>query len=293
MRLVNSVCSGMMFPESRKSIDAFRRVADFLRERGMDCMEFYYDGPASDRFGDALAANGLDAVYVAVIPSKERKLWLCDLDEGARRKAIDMHKRCVDHALDNGITRVMICSGVLQDDIPRQLDALAGSVGELFEYAADKNPEARLLLEPCDDAMQACNLLGPCARVRDFTLRVNEAGIPMELTMDCAHSSEMGEDFAGAVRAVRPWCRHVHFANCDISRPESPFYGDKHVGFEYPDTEWPPSALGVLFRQLEALYPGDAELRIGVEILCREDDPFAYFDKTWSMLPFLHKENRK
>lgn len=293
MRLINSVCSGMMFPESRKNLDAFRRTADFLAERGAECMEFYYDGPASDRFGDALAANGLDAVYVAVIPSKEQKLWLCDLDEDGRRAALDMYKRCVDHAMGNGVTQIMISSGALGGDVDRQLDALAASVTELYEYANGKDSSARLLMEPCDDNMQAYHLLGPYDRVRGFTRRVNEAGCPMELTMDCAHSAEVGEDFAQAVRETKPWCRHVHFANCNISQPDNPLYGDKHVGFEYPDTEWTPRTLEALFRTLEEIYPGDDELRIGIEILCREDDPYAYFDKTWAMLPFLHKENRK
>lgn len=291
MRLINSVCSTLMFPDTRRDIDAFRRAAEFLKGRGAECMEFYYDGPAADDFGAVLDENGLDGVYIAVLPSKEQKQWLCDLDEVARRKAVALFKDCIDRALDNGVNQVMINSGALDPDPERQLDALADSVADLFDHAAKKGQAVRLLMEPCDDNMQAYHLLGDFRRTREFTRRVNDAGHPMELTMDCAHSAEVGEDFAEAVRATKPWCRHVHFANCNIRDRDSEFYGDKHVGFDYPDTEWTPAALEKLFRQLQEIYSGDEELRIGIEILCREDDPCAYYDKVWSMVPFLHKES--
>ena len=293
MKLVNSVCSTLMFPETRRNIGEFARVASFLKGRGAQCMEFYYDGPEGDRFGDILADNGLDGVYIAVLPSKEQKLWLCDLVESGRQAALKLFKRCIDHAHENGLDQVMINSGALGGDPEKQMDALADSIEELFGYARAKNWPLRLLMEPCDDNMQAYHLLGSWQRTREFTKRVNDAGLPMELTMDCAHSSEVGEDFVDAVRATKSWCRHVHFANCNITDKDSPLYGDKHVGFEYQNTEWTPETLAELFARLGEIYPGDEELRIGIEILCREGDPFAYYDKTWAMLPFLHKENQK
>ncbi|MCC8189754.1 MAG: sugar phosphate isomerase/epimerase [Planctomycetes bacterium] len=294
MRLINSVCTTVMFPPSRREPEYFRRTAAFLAGRGVDCLEFYYDGPVpGDALGRALTDAGLAGIFIAVIPSKEKKLWLCDPDEDARRAAMGMHRQCLDLAWENGLSEFMICSGAAGADVDRRLDQLAKSVAELHDYADQKGQPIRLLLEPCDETMQACNVLGPYQRSVAFTERMNRAGHPLELTMDSAHSAEIGEDFTAAVRAARPWCRHVHFANCDISTPGSDLYGDKHVGFEYPGTVWTPATLAQLFADLQELYPDDEELRIGIEILCREDDPFAYYDKTWSLVPFLHKEPKQ
>ena len=34
--------------------------------------------------------------------------------------------------------------------------------------------------------------------------------------MDTAHTVEEGEDFLEALTAVKPYCNHIHFANCFI-----------------------------------------------------------------------------
>ncbi|MCD8139378.1 MAG: hypothetical protein LUE17_06315 [Planctomycetaceae bacterium] len=202
---------------------------------------------------------------------------------------MDVHKSCLDEMRDNGLRQFMICSGKIGPDPDGQLRALEASVEELYTYAAGKNLPVRILLELCDSTMDARHLLGPTSRCVSFVETMRARGFPLELTMDTAHVAEEGEDFLEAIRATKPYCNHVHFANCLISDPANPLYGDKHLGFEYPDTVWSPTALADVFAGLEALYPGDDELRIALEVLCREDDPYAYFDSMWASLPFLSK----
>ena len=288
MRVLNSACISVLFPKSRKSIDEFKRTAEFLAGRGVKGIEFFYDGDHPERVGGILADNGLDGIFIVVIPSKEGKLWLCDTDDDRRAAAVKMATGYLDYARDNGMEKVMINSGRPDGDIAKGLDALAASVGELFEHAEKTSHGLKLCLEPCDDNMEAFHLIGPYRRAVDFVQRVQEEGYPLTLTMDAAHTAETGEDFVEAMRAAKPYCNHVHFANCNISQPDNPLYGDKHLGFEYPDSVWTPETLARLYGELEKLYPGDEELRIGIEILCREDDPFAYYEKTWNMLPFMH-----
>lgn len=290
MKVINSVCTSLVFPESRKKIEEFRRMAQFLSEKGMDSIEFYHDGDGRDKIGPILADTGLDPIYIAVIPSKEQKLYLCDCDEDGRRRAVALFKACIDEAQFNGIGRVMINSGAIQPDIQKGLAALGQSIEDLYEYAAKKNyRNFALTLEPCDTWMEARHLLGPYARTAAFAEAMRSRGLPLELTMDAAHTVEEGEDFFEALQATRPYCNHIHFANCNITDKDSPLYGDKHVGFEYPNTEWTPETLGALTQKLHTLYPGDEPLRIGIEILCRESDPYAYFEKTWASVPFIHK----
>jgi len=291
LKIINSVCTSLVFPESRKKIDAFRRMAEYLSAKGMDCIEFYHDGDGRDKIGPILADTGLDSIYIAVIPSKEKKLHLCDCDEDGRKAAVELFRGCIDEAQYNGIGRVMMNSGALQEDVEKGMEALGRSVEELFDYAAQKHyTNFALTMEPCDTWMEARQLVGPYARTAVFAKAMREKGLPLELTMDAAHTAEEGEDFFTALQATKPYCNHIHFANCNITEKESPFYGDKHLGFEYPNTVWTPETLGTLVQQLQTLYTGDDPLRIGLEVLCREEDPYAYFENMWASLPFIHKD---
>jgi len=289
MKLVNSVCTTVFFPDSRKDIDTFRNMAGYLSDKGIEVIEFYHDGNQRRKVGNVLDDAGLKGVYIAVIPSKENKLYLCDEEEGARREAVNLFKDCIDEAQDNGIGEVMINSGRIGKSVDAGLLNLAVSVEELFDHIEKRNYKVKLLMEPCDSKMDAFHLVGPYRRAFDFVRTLNEKGLPLELTMDTAHTVEEGENFLEALTYVKQFCNQIHFANCYIKNPADGLYGDKHLGFEFPGTEWQVSALEELFRELEKLYPGDEPLRIGLEVLCRAEDPYDYFEKTWNSLPFLHK----
>ena len=176
------------------------------------------------------------------------------------------------------------------NSIDQGLLNLTQSVEELFNHIDRKNYKIKLLLEPCDSKIDAFHLIGPYSRTLEFVKNLREKGLPLELTMDTAHTVEEGEDFLEALTAVKEYCNQIHFANCYLKNPADELYGDKHLGFEYPDTEWTVPALEELFTELEKLYANDEPLRIGLEVLCRTDDPYDYFEDTWSSLPFLHKE---
>ena len=293
MKVFHSVCSNLFFPESRKSIRAFEEMADFLAERGVEGLEFYHDGDGPDRVGRALARWGLDGVYIAVIPLKEGLKHLCATDADNRAQALEIVRRSIDLAEGNGMSSVMVNSGRIEPGREaEQLDAMFASFEELYNYIERRNAKVTLELEPCDSAMDARQLLGPAARTRAFLDRLHAAGLPLMLTMDSAHTSEEGEDFPEAVRRVKPYCRHVHYANCRIDDPRDELYGDKHLGYEYDRSVWTFAALEQLTAQLDALYAGDEPLRIGLEALCREADPYAWFEQTWSRMPWLRGEGR-
>jgi sugar phosphate isomerase/epimerase len=288
MKLTKSICTNMFFPDSRKDIALFSNVAHLLADKGVGTIEFYHDGTQRGKVGKILEDTGLSGVYTAVLPSKEKQLYLCDEDERARTKAVSLFKYCIDEAQDNGIGEVMINSGKLGNSVSKGLSALTRSVEELFNYKDKKNYKIKLLMEPCDSKMEAFHLIGPYRRALDFVKNLNENGLPLKLTMDTAHTTEEGENFMEAITEVKQFCNHIHFANCYIKNPKDPLYGDKHLGYEYPDTEWTMSVLSQLFLELEKLYSGDEPLRIGLEVLCRTDDPYAYFEDTWNSMSFLH-----
>ncbi len=286
MRLIKSVCTNLVFPASRKSLDEFRRMAEFLKGKSVGSIEFYHDGPEREKIGTILSDVGIEGVYIAVIPSKENTLWLCDTDPAARKNAVAMLKRCIDEAAANGVQHVMINSGKLTEDVDAGLDALADSIEQLFGYASAKQYPFQLSMEPCDSGMDARHLVGPYRRAVDFAARMRKQGLPLSLTMDSAHTVEEGEDFLEAITAAKPYCSHIHFANCRIADPADPLYGDKHIGFEYSGSVWTAKAILEAFPKIQALYPGDDPLRVAIEVLCREEDPYAYFETMWASLPF-------
>jgi len=289
MKIINSVCSNLFFPGSRKSIDEFRRMAQFLAAKGIECIEFYHDGDGRSKIGNILSDTGLKGVYIGVIPSKEGKLHLCNEDEYGRQAALKLFKGCIDEAQANGMAEVMMNSGHIGSNVQQGLYALEKSVEELFDYAAIRNYKLKLLMEPCDSEMDACQLIGPCKRTKAFMESVRSAGLPLELTLDSAHTVEEGDSFIETLTTLKPYCSRIHFANCNITDPHSPLYGDKHLGFEYPDTEWDVPSLESLFEELKVLYEDEEYLRIGLEVLCRKDDIYTYFNDVWNSLRFLHK----
>ncbi|HHW31648.1 MAG TPA: sugar phosphate isomerase/epimerase [Clostridiaceae bacterium] len=289
MKLINSVCTNLYFPKSRKNIDEFRRMAYFLAEKGIECIEFYHDGDSRDKIGSVLLDTGLSSVYIAVIPSKESRLDLCHESEEGRTAAVKLFKSCIDEAQHNGIPEIMMNSGRIGNNVEKGLDSLAKSIEELYDYVQQKNYSLCFLMEPCDSIMEAFHLIGPYARTLEFMKRMDNAGLPIKLTLDTAHTVEEGENFLEALKAVKPYCNHIHFANCFIKDRKNPLYGDKHLGYEYPDTEWMIPDLSNLFISLEGLYGHDEDLRIGLEALCRQEDPYEYFNSVWESLTFLHK----
>lgn len=167
------------------------------------------------------------------------------------------------------------------------MSALMHSIEELYNERILKKFKLRLELEPCDSRIDARQFIGPYERAGALCDMLRDAGVALHLTMDTAHVAEEGQDFDQAICHVKRHCEHVHYANCFLKDAQHPLYGDKHLGYEYPDTEWGFDALEALTKRLGALYEDDDTLMIGLEALCREADPFAYFDATWARMPYL------
>lgn len=287
MKLRVSV-AGILFPEARKSFSGMERTLRYLRGK-VDMVEFYYEGGDDASVGKLFKENELAGIFVAVIPLKEKGLNLCGLDEENRKAAIAETIACIDRARGLGAEAVMVCSGknpANRADISRCLDAFVQSMQEISDYMKRTGESLRLLLEPCDSEMDARHLLGPTKLAVEAVRRVREFCPGFSLTMDTAHVLEEGEDFLQAMELARPYCSHVHFANCMVANRMDALYGDKHVGFDYPDGGFTYLELEKIFKALEKLY-GDGHLDIALEILCRETDPFAHFEAVRSNTPWL------
>lgn len=288
MNIKKSICTNLVFPRSRKESAEFRRAAAFLKEHGVDSLEFYHDGPGKKQIGRILEENKLEGIYIGVIPSKEQKLHACSVDEENRRRAVELFESCMDEAAADGISILMINSGAIGPSVQGGLEALKESIRELYNYIEKKRYSMRLTLEPCDSWMFAKQLLGPAARTAAFVKSCRKEGLPLKLTMDSAHTLEEGEDFLEALEQTREWCSHIHFANCCIRDSASSMYGDQHVGFECPQSEWGYEEIFKAWPRIAKLYE-NRELRVAIEVLCRSEDPYSYFESMWQRMPYVQK----
>lgn len=294
MKLKTSV-AGILFPQARHSYKEMEATASYLNGK-VDMLEFFYEGEDDAAVGRLLERNNLQGVFIAVIPQKERGLNLCSLDEENRLGAVSLTKECIDRARVTGCHGVMVCSGKFPAnpaDVSACTDAYYRSMLEVLDYERKSSVDSRikLLLEPCDSAMDAKHLLGPTSRVVDVSRRILEqCGDGYGLTMDTAHVAEEGEDFMEAMAIAKPYCGHVHFANCVVKDTTDPFYGDKHVDFAYPGSEFQYETLKNLFGKLENLY-GEAHLSIALEILCRAENPYQSFDGIMEQMPWFFNKN--
>jgi sugar phosphate isomerase/epimerase len=286
MNIKRSIALSVLFPRSRHEAPAFARALSFLAEWPLDSVEFYYEGTDRGAVAAALADSGLQGIYIAVIPLKGQDLSLCSPDEDHRSAACELTHRCIDEAYELGCRSVMINSGrhpgaALAD---AAIDQFVCSVTELQEHAGRYG--INLLLEPCDSQMDARNLLGPTQLSAAVARRLRRTIPDFALTLDTAHIREEGEDFLTEVSRATDCCDHLHFANCVVDDPSDPMYGDKHVGFDYPGSAFPPAELRRIFDALQTVYH-NRDCRIALEILCREPDPERYFRKLADQIPWF------
>lgn len=287
MKLRVSVAA-ILFPDARHSLSAMKETLEFLHGK-VDMIEFYYEGRDEFSVARLLEHSGLASIFIAVIPLKEKGLSPCSTEENNRRAAVEEMKLCVDRARLFGSEGVMVCSGKSPSDpreIPRCMDAFVESMREVAGHISQTGEPIKLLLEPCDSAMDAKHLLGPTSLSVEAVERVRAFYPNFSLTIDTAHVAEEGENFSGAMALAQPYCNHVHFANCMVADPSDPLYGDKHVDFDYPGGAFSYSGLKDIFGDLEDMY-GGSHLDIALEVLCRDADPFAHFETMMAQMPWL------
>jgi sugar phosphate isomerase/epimerase len=74
-------------------------------------------------------------------------------------------------------------------------------------------------------------LMGPTARFVPFAEKLRAGHKRFGATLDLSHLQQMGEDPVQSLRTAAGVCPHIHIANCVISDPAHPLYGDKHPQF--------------------------------------------------------------
>lgn len=279
--IIKSLAITSLFPETVTSVDAFAYVVRRLSDYRFDMVEYYTPPGEDDRVAKLLQAFDFPSVFIAVLPLKAAGYSLCAAEEDERQKAVEVLKGCIDRAHHAGACRIMINSGSIPADaalLERCANNYVRSVLEASRYIETIGSDLLIELEPGDSHVQSYQLLGPTPRVLETTRRILQQTSRYTLAMDTAHIREEGEDVGQVLRETKPYCNHIHLCNCLMDDPASPFYGDKHVDFDLPGACFSYRDFRRMFGELRELYASE-RCTVTLEITCRADDNFAWFDQ--------------
>jgi sugar phosphate isomerase/epimerase len=241
----------LLFPASFESIEVHRHsLPEVLSYPEFEVIDMFL---AND------AKIGMEEAEL-VISSTREPIYNCPLMIGPARNphspdpAIrrDTLEEVIAHLLrahEIGARKAVIASGVNPGEA-----LFAEQTAYFVDYVialCQAVPGMEVLIEPFDRSIGKNLLIGSTMEAADVVRRVQERGQPNSgLLIDMGHIPLMGETFAGALQAAKPYVRHIHLGSCVMSNPANPLYGDMHPPWGYEDGENDVPELIEFLRQL-------------------------------------------
>jgi sugar phosphate isomerase/epimerase len=249
------------FPGSKKGYEGLKKALDATAPYHFTTLEYYSEGVSADKV--SLLMDGRRSIFLAGARQKAAGLNPCALDKDVRGKAVAELGECFRFARQAGAAALMLSSGPRPEhetDDPQCLLYLEDSLEKLHKL----EPDLPILLEPGDRDVEYRHLLGYTPVSVEFAAACRGDGLPLGLIFDTSHVAQLGEDLGAAWTAARPYCDHVHLANCVLEK-QHPLYGDKHPFFGVPG--------GVYTHQdacgfLSVLREDPLPLTVSLEVIC-------------------------
>jgi len=264
----------------------FNEALDYLTQYKLEFIEFYTDEIRAERYGKAIKDRGYEPLFLTALDQKRNAdCRICSEDESQRVRSVDFTKRSIEKAISSGAKRTLFMSGAYPNDYLKEvicMNAVEKSMRELSEFAGS---DIKLMLEPCDRSVDICQLLGPSMQV--FTL-MKKLSLPnIGLTMDVSHITELFEDPIEAIRLCKPYCDHIHIANCAMD-PESELFGDKHPLFGIDKGCYSEDDSYRMYQEIIALYSND-NLYISLEMISHGALPMPFLTSVIDNVPWFFK----
>lgn len=278
MSIKKSVVLSALLPQAESDDDLFEWGLARLAERGLRTAEIFFPFDRAAKRRGVLETYGMESIYLGAMYQKRNGLHLSSAEEEARQKALTETRLCVDAAAAAGSRTILLTSGKVpeaEEELLPALHALQKSLTEICTYASEK--DLSVTLEPGDRTVQARQLIGPTDDALALMGALKENCPNLSLTMDTSHTVQLGENVREALRKARPFCRHIHLANC-ILKKGHPLYGDKHPTFSHPEGEIPLADMQDTADWLRQLYNKE-ELTLSFEIICPEEDNRAFMEQ--------------
>ena len=151
--------------------------------------------------------------------------------------AYDIFMREFEYALEAGAKKIVFGSG------PDDVNDHEGALERFFEFAmklvSQLPKDVTLCLEPTDWDIDKHFLCGPLDESVNLAKRMRQEGVQnFGLLLDMCHVPIMHETMEDAVEKCKDVLTHIHLGNAVIKNKNNPFYGDKHIPWSYPDSEY-------------------------------------------------------
>jgi len=274
--------SAMLQAEHDESL--FNEALDFLMQFDIKVIEFFTDAERAKCYGEAIISRNFEPLFISALDQRRNSdCRICSEDESQRLRSVDFTKRSIEKAILSGSKRTLIQSGTYPIDPLHEvkcMKAVEKSLIELSEFAGD---DIRLMLEPCDRSVQLCQLLGPSLQV--YTLMKKLSLNNIGLTMDIAHITELFEDPIDAISLCKPYCDHIHIANC-VLEPTSELFGDKHPLFGVADGCYNSEDGDKQYREVSSLYNNE-NLYISMEMMGFDNEPMPFLKDMINNTPWF------
>ena len=157
--------------------------------------------------------------------------------EKDRTYAYDIFMREIEYAVTCGAKKLVFGSG--PDDVKDHNGALERYFEFLIKLSSQIPKDMKICLEPTDWDIDKHFLCGPLLESVELAKIMRKEGYEnFGLLLDMSHIPIMHESLESAVEKCRDVLTHIHMGNAVIKNKQSPFYGDKHIPWSYPDSEY-------------------------------------------------------
>ena len=157
-----------------------------------------------------------------------------DLDDAARKKALDNLKEGIDEAYYMGAEGFAFLSGKYEEDKKEEaFAALVDSTKELCAYAKSKG-NLRIALEVFDWDVDKKSIIGPVDLAKRFAEEIRKEYDNFGLMVDLSHLPLLRESARESLIPVKDYIVHAHMGNAVAADPSLEAYGDAHPRFGFP-----------------------------------------------------------
>jgi sugar phosphate isomerase/epimerase len=155
-------------------------------------------------------------------------------DPEARKRAIQIVKECVDHAVDLNASSLSILSGYDPGPNKREkaMELLIDSIKQICHYAREK-AGIPVALKIFDREIEKKALIGPVDEAKKLAEAIRQDYPDFGLVHDLSHLPLLGEEPAKALPVIKDYLVAMHMGNCVLDK-SNPLYGDQHPLFGVP-----------------------------------------------------------
>jgi len=288
MNVILGVNHQFLCPEAitgeKAHTESLRQLVSFPHLDALDCW-VWRTPEASREELRILRASGKQIHYNIGDRFGEKGAFPGSADGAERRYATELLRREIGFAMECGAGKIVLGSG---PDVPQgREDAKKRFAQVLLEVFSQVPGEVAICLEPTDRDMDKRFLFGPAGETALFVEEMRRSGLTnFGMLLDMAHIPLMGETLESAVRNAAGTVNHVHLGNNIVSNPSNPMFGDRHVPFGTPESEYSEKDVAVFLQLLKdsGYLPGDRST-VSFEARPREGvsavETWQYFYKIW------------